>query len=585
MNNLLSREFSQEICRIIQESTGLHSTIEGADGTILSTSRVFPEGREDESNAANGTVRLPIRFHREKLGVLALYGDPEHAHRHAELAIRFIEFLLQNEEQRLHERVPQENPQQNMLFVELSPEPIVFHDRGIFIYLNPAGVRLIGASSAEEVLGRSVLDFMHPDYRDIVIERIRQNMEDGKRTDLIEEKVIRLDGNMLDVEAISSPIEYEGKRVTMVMFRDITARKQAERRLEESEQRYKSLFEQNSDLVISLNLNGQLTALNPAAVRVTGYEQEDIFHQPFDRFIAPEDREMVWKQFQSALQGYSNIYEVRVIRKNGDLLELRVKGIPILLDEEIVGLYVIAKDITDSKRTEELLRRSDKLSVVGQLAAGIGHEIRNPLTSIRGFMQLMQSGTQRNDLYFEIVLQELDRINSIVSEFMMLAKPQCVTFEHRDLGAIVKSVVSLLAVQANMNNIEIVYRNGDLDVLPLIRCEENQLKQALINVVKNAIEATESGGSVSVEVYKEEADWVTVRVIDKGCGIPEERLLHLGEPFYTTKEKGTGLGLMVTQRIVDAHNGKFNIHSELDHGTTIEIVLPVNAQPHRNVME
>ncbi|WP_046179785.1 ATP-binding protein [Domibacillus tundrae] len=233
----------------------------------------------------------------------------------------------------------------------------------------------------------------------------------------------------------------------------------------------------------------------------------------------------------------------------------------------------IVKDLTSQKaQTAQLVQKSEKLALVGQLAAGIAHEIRNPLTSIKGFLQLSRMQGEHRDDYYEIMMTELDRINLIVSELLGISKPVDVVYKKQAVTAILEDVVALIQSQASMENVRI---NLEIEPdLPPLYCEENQLKQVFLNVLKNAIEAMPAGGVISVEMRRR-SRFITIRVIDEGVGIPAEHIPKLGEPFYTTKENGTGLGLMTCMKIIESHGGELNISSEAEKGTTIEIQLPI----------
>lgn len=233
---------------------------------------------------------------------------------------------------------------------------------------------------------------------------------------------------------------------------------------------------------------------------------------------------------------------------------------------------MIGQDISERKRAEEMIIRSEKLSIVGQLAAGVAHEIRNPLTSLKGFVQLMQNKVSGYDHYFSIMLDELERINFIVSEFLVIAKPQSVQFQPKDPETILHSTILLLNSQAIIHNVEIIV-HADPN-LPKINCDENQIKQVFINILNNSIDSMSEGGTIHVELRVTDDGNLLMRFTDEGCGIPQDRITRLGEPFYTTKEKGTGLGLMVTYKIIENHAGKMKIYSELGKGTTVEIFMP-----------
>ncbi|MFA9557127.1 ATP-binding protein [Evansella sp. AB-rgal1] len=239
------------------------------------------------------------------------------------------------------------------------------------------------------------------------------------------------------------------------------------------------------------------------------------------------------------------------------------------------GLVIIGRDVTDTKIAEERLRKSEKLSIVGELAASVGHEIRNPLTSIKGFLQLLEKKDKDNTLYFEIMLQELDRINHIVSELLLLAKPQKVEHTTFDIGSTLKDVVYFMQTEATMKNVQIHF---SIEKEHIITGEKNQLKQVFINVIKNAIEASLEKENVWIKINQSNDNNVAITIKDEGPGIPQEFLTRLGEPFYSSKEKGTGLGLTVSHKIVEQHGGTISYYSSEKKGTKVEISLPIKCK-------
>ncbi|CAM4470628.1 ATP-binding protein [Paenibacillus tarimensis] len=260
-------------------------------------------------------------------------------------------------------------------------------------------------------------------------------------------------------------------------------------------------------------------------------------------------------------------------RKDGNWMNVSVTTSPIRDNKGVIRAYAsITRDMTSRYKMDELLRRSEKLNTVGQLAAGVAHEIRNPLTTLRGFLQLQQQTQKLNIGHVDLMLSELDRINLIVSEFLILAKPQASKFELKDVRYVLGDVVSLLDSQAHLCNV--VFNTDFTQEECEIACEENQLKQVFINVLKNAIEAMPSGGEVNIVVEKKKRDTIAVSITDQGVGIPEEMIPKLGDPFVTGKETGTGLGIMVSQRIIQSHHGTMDITSQVDVGTTVVITLP-----------
>ncbi|MED3563420.1 ATP-binding protein [Bacillus xiapuensis] len=351
-----------------------------------------------------------------------------------------------------------------------------------------------------------------------------------------------------------------------------------EKKIRANELSYKKLVDSLPDPVyISSNYN--ILYANQAAVRIARVKSKDeLIGNSLLDFIVPEYQERALERYKQINKEKSpiNTIEYKAKRPDGSTFFFEVSSMSISFGGQEAVLS-IGKDISERKeQTEKLLQKSEKLALLGQMAAGIAHEIRNPLTSIRGFIQLFKSGQTHPDFY-DIVLSELDRINSIVSEFLVLAKPTAAVFIEKDVKNLIKDVVTLINTQSSLNNVQI---NVEFDSeLPKVMCEENQLKQVFLNLLKNAIEAMPKGGNIEVKTRQKEEGKISILIIDQGVGIPEDRIPTLGEPFYTTKEKGTGLGLMTCYKIIESHNGEIKITSVVDEGTTVEITLPTITQP------
>ncbi|MNO75836.1 Sporulation kinase E [compost metagenome] len=335
-----------------------------------------------------------------------------------------------------------------------------------------------------------------------------------------------------------------------------------------------SIINGTADAIHVTDATGKVLRVNSAFEDLYGWSAEEIVGNRLD-FVPPFKAEegFEWRSEQELEQGRSFVLAETVrLRKDGAEVNVSISESPIYNEEgQITAFITISRDMTEHNKMEDLLRRSEKLTTVGRLAAGVAHEIRNPLTTLRGFLQMQQSMKMINEMHTDIMLSELDRINLIVSEFLILAKPQAVHFEVKDVRFTLGDVISFLDSEAHLHNIEF---QVDFSQTPiLIHCEENQLKQVFINILKNAMEAMPAGGMIRLLVEEEDKKAV-IRVIDQGEGISKERLKKLGEPFYTNKEKGTGLGLMVSQRIIEAHKGLLEFDSEVGKGTVVTVTLP-----------
>lgn len=335
-------------------------------------------------------------------------------------------------------------------------------------------------------------------------------------------------------------------------------------------QLYDALFNQTSDCVAVLDLQGRLLAVNKKFEELHRWKHEEIVGEIIP-MIPEESREGIFQMLQRVVHGeeISGI-DIIMLRKDGSSFFANVSVFPLKNEMgEIIAFVGIGRDISENKKAQEILQKSEMLSVVGELAAGIAHEIRNPLTAIKGFMQLLK---ERNTNYVDIMLVEIERINNIVNEFMSLAKPHNINFVRINLNKLIEDVVLFMRPQAHLHGVAMIV-DFTVDINEF-KCEPNQLKQLFINIIKNAIEAMPNGGVVTLFVNRNGDGNVSIKVTDEGQGIPEDGLARLGEPFYSGKENGTGLGIVICHRIVEAHKGTLSFKSKLQQGTTVEINFP-----------
>ncbi|GGE29350.1 hypothetical protein GCM10011391_04860 [Pullulanibacillus camelliae] len=220
------------------------------------------------------------------------------------------------------------------------------------------------------------------------------------------------------------------------------------------------------------------------------------------------------------------------------------------------------------------LNESKKLTLAGQLAAGIAHEIKNPLTAIKGFLHLIKADYHGNDMYINVITEEINRIESIITELLILAKPTEAKLTQCSITQILDQVITLLNTVAHLKGTEI--QANYAPNLPLLFCDENKIKQVFINLLNNALEAMNNGGIINVVVTSEN-EHLIIQIIDQGTGMSKEQLDKVGQPFYTTKENGTGLGLMICRQIIENHQGRITFSSS-SSGTTVTIDLPAQSQ-------
>ncbi|MDM5197819.1 PAS domain S-box protein [Fictibacillus enclensis] len=446
------------------------------------------------------------------------------------------------------------------------------------IKVNHSFEKLFGWKEDDLISGRVDTDVIIPSEYKPESKSIMRLLAEGSTVPSFETQRVCKEGTKIDVSISFSAIRnMQGQVIGFcLIYRDITPQKKAERALRESEAKYRVIAEHSKDLIAVADPSGKLLYCSPSHEGFLGLTNglDELNEVLFSR-IHQDDWEFLRATFAKARsQKKPFTFEFRLKISSGDWVVMETNAVPVLNEwDEIESFVTIARDITATKETEELIRKSEKLSVLGELAAGVAHEIRNPLTSLIGFAQLLkESDEEMKDKYIGIMLTELKRINDIVGELMLVAKPQAVHFENSSLKDMLESVVRLLDTQAIIKNVQIQLNTfGDI---PPVYCVENQLKQLFINLLKNSIESMDKGGLIRLTLIKAKGN-VMVEIEDQGSGIPKDRLEKLGEPFYTTKEKGTGLGLMVCYKIVKEHFGQIQFESEEGKGTKVQVKLPI----------
>jgi signal transduction histidine kinase len=238
----------------------------------------------------------------------------------------------------------------------------------------------------------------------------------------------------------------------------------------------------------------------------------------------------------------------------------------------LIAFEGIIRDITDRKRLEQDMARLEGLNAIGQMAANIAHEIRNPMTTVRGYLQLLgnkkEFGAYKDE--FELLLSELDRTNAIITEYLALSKEKVVNLTVGKLNEVIQAMLPLIQADANAKGKMI---DTELTEIPDIYLDEKEMRQLMLNLVRNGLDAMDAGGVLTIGTRREQ-DRIVLAVRDQGEGIPEEILGKIGTPFFTTKENGTGLGLAVCHRIASRHRATIKMETSTA-GTTFYVRFPL----------
>lgn len=452
------------------------------------------------------------------------------------------------------------------LFIE-AMDGIIFWDmKGKIINANQAACRIFECGY-QDLIGANFEKFIpqkNEHYRLI----IKELFETGAVKDQL--FLIMPNGQEKLIEFTSRLHSKEGFHMTI--FRNVSERYRMEQELRESEQKFRSIFEGSLEGLILWNDNGDIIDVNQSACHLFKIQRHEIIGKDLIEIL------LAMNGNKQEIENIINIL-VQTGHHNGTFrLYTGTDTVKYFEFSSIYHLFsnvnfIVIKDVTEKIEMEKRLRKSDTLNVIGELAAGIAHEIRNPMTALKGFIQLLQ-GEMKEDrsMYFQVILSELNRIDSIINEFLILAKPQVVKYSKVDIVQIMKDTVELLNAQAVLYNVQ--FRTYYQEDLPNILCEPNQLKKVFVNMIKNAIESMQKGGRITVVMESGEDEQIRISIQDEGFGIPPEKLKKLGEPFYTTKERGTGLGLMVSYKIIEEHKGRIQVESQEKVGSTFHIYLP-----------
>lgn len=383
-----------------------------------------------------------------------------------------------------------------------------------------------------------------------------------------------LNGREVHLWAIAAPLfNSRGELIGAIeSLRDITFQRRAEETLRASEERFsKSFYFSPYPMAIISTEDDSYVEVNDSFCYLSEYARDELIGNTSTGLILLYNLDDIWL-LKKVLQEESSImnHEMRCKNKSGKALDLLFSAVTI----NIAGIncrLCIFSDITERKQIERELSRLDRLNLVGEIAASIGHEIRNPMTTVRGFLQLLKSRYQQDtsQTYFDLMIDELDRANNIISEFLLLARTRYVDLKPMDLNLIINNLFPLIQVKAASQE---KYVDLALAPLPTLMLDEKEIRQLLLNFVLNGLEAMQSGGQLEISTETNNGS-VVLSVIDHGCGIPNETLDKIGQPFFSTKENGTGLGLAVCYNIAARH-GATILFDTGSQGTTFSVQFP-----------
>jgi PAS domain S-box-containing protein len=351
-------------------------------------------------------------------------------------------------------------------------------------------------------------------------------------------------------------------------FRDLVAK----------ETQFRLLAENAADTIYLYRLKPlqKLEYISPSITKLTGFSPAEYYETPDLLFslIHPSDAFWIDSLINRPSELSTSPLIMRLIRRDHTMIWVEQTTVPILDDDGLcISFEGIIRDITARKILEQDVSRLDRLNTVGQMAANVAHEIRNPLTTVKGYLQFFLKKPVFSDYHehFSLLITELDRANLIIKEYLSLCQNKSRDLSTCQLNNIIQDMYPLMKAAANSSSMEVYFSP---EAIPEIHLDEKEIRQLLLNLVRNGLEAMEPGGALTIRTYYKN-DEVVLEVQDYGTGIPPHILENIGKPFLTTKDTGTGLGLAVVYRIANDHQAKIQVASG-QQGTTFFIIFKTN---------
>jgi PAS domain S-box-containing protein len=470
------------------------------------------------------------------------------------------------------------------LFESLQEGIYITTPEGAILDVNPALVRMLGYESKEEVLKRKVPEiFVDRAERKSIKDQVeRQPMIQGQEITLI-----RKDGTSIVCLNTAAAVRDNSGRVVRYQgaLMDITERREMERRLHQQQEFARRLVDSFPDLILVLDTAGHYTFVSPRCKDVLGYDVEDAQQMEFGDRTHPEDLPLVLSLYKDMLggkQAFGSV-EIRVRHKLGDWRRIRFNFSP-LSDEKgnIEGVVLSGSDVTDLKRLEEQLIQAEKLAAMGQMLAGVAHELNNPLTAILGVTELLRERSGTDDStrrQLELTHRQARRAARIVQNLLEFSRPASPQKKPVDLNNLLERTLQLHEHSLRRNNVEVDFHlPADL---PGVVGDPNQLIQVFLNLITNAEQAireVRDSGRIQIRAGRN-GNQVTITVQDDGVGIRPEALPRIFDPFYTTKRPGggTGLGLSICMSIIREHGGTIEAETLPGGGSAFTIYLPASS--------
>jgi len=456
---------------------------------------------------------------------------------------------------------------------------VVIDDRGRIEVFNPAAERLFGYAEAE-VIGRNVSMLMPAPYRDEHDGYLRRYLDEGgPRVIGIGREVqgLKRDGSVFLLHLSVGEMLVQGQRKFTAILHDLSPRVELENRLRGSEERWRAIVESAVDAIIVIDGRGRIEAFNPAAVRLFGYPDGDVIGKNVSLLMPSPYRD----EHDAYLNRYQREGNARIIgigrevdgrHRDGTIVPLHLSVGEMLVagEKKFVGML---HDLTARKRMEQQLSEQQSLAKIGEMAAVLAHEIRNPLAGIRGAMQVMaaryEPGSKEGMVTKEIIAR-VDTLSELMQDLLLYARPPKPRPAPVDLKRLIQTIVELLSRDPDVSGMQVSVEGS----APLAHADPELLKIVFQNLLINGAHAMAGRGELHVRLTGN-GQLSSVAFTDHGPGIPADIRDKIFTPFFTTKVRGTGLGLPTARRLIEAQGGTIAVECPSDGGTTVLVQVPV----------
>ena len=491
------------------------------------------------------------------------------------------------------EEESRESEERYRRLVELSPDAVWVRRGENIVFINSAGVKLLGGTSPDEIIGKPVIDFIHPDHREVAARRMALLQWPGQTVPFLEETFVRLDGSTVDVEVAAASFKIGKESASQVIVHDLTERKRAERELLAAETRFRLLVEQLPAItyMAGFGSDGQWSYVSPQIEAILGFTPAEWMADEnlwFQRLHAEDVEKVIGLEEKCRASGQAYSAEYRLQARDGKYHWFTDIATVVRDANGVESLQGVMTDVTETKMLEMQFRQSQKMEAVGQLAGGIAHDFNNLLMVIRGHTDLLlnSGGGQPRDNIAQIQ-KAADRAAALTKQLLAFSRMQVLQPEVLDLNRVVGDMASMIE-RLFGSNIEFIFKTDPQ--LGHVRADAGQLEQVLLNLAVNARDAMPVGGCLRIRTESvcfapgdsrplpaiPDGQYAALIVRDTGDGMDAATQARIFEPFFTTKEKGrgTGLGLATVYGIVKQSGGFIFVDSAPGQGAAFTILLP-----------